>query len=385
MAQFKKRGNGRWLARIRRAGWPEQSRTFSTRADAEAWARATEREIDTGAFIPGDAAEKLSFATAVGRYKIDVLPRLRGKVQTEDLLSRLTDRFGKYSLAAITPAQLSEYRDERLRAVSPQTVVHELGMVSRVFKVASMDWGIPLPRGNPCALVRKPTLRNERDRRLAAGELEPLLAALADCASIYPLAAAQLAIETAARQSELMSLDWSEVNLASRVARIRGKDGGVTKNGDAWRDVPLSRAAVAVLQGLPLPHSGKVLPLSQNALQIAWERAVKRARKTHTHARLRDALAAQGFDADAQARAQRALVYKKRQPMPQTVELLAQLEAHDEMFLDLHFHDLRHEATSRLADKLQMHELMKVTGHKTSRMVSRYYHPRAEDLAQKLG
>ena len=46
--------------------------------------------------------------------------------------------------------------------------------------------------------------------------------------------------------------------------------------------------------------------------------------------------------------------------------------------------NIRHEATSRLADKLQMHELMKVTGHKTSRMVSRYYHPRAEDLARKL-
>jgi integrase len=52
---------------------------------------------------------------------------------------------------------------------------------------------------------------------------------------------------------------------------------------------------------------------------------------------------------------------------------------------DLTFHDLRHEATSRLAEKLQMHELMKVTGHAGSRMLARYYHPRAEDLAKKLG
>ena len=52
---------------------------------------------------------------------------------------------------------------------------------------------------------------------------------------------------------------------------------------------------------------------------------------------------------------------------------------------DLHFHDLRHEATSRLAEKLALHELMKVTGHKDTRMLARYYHPRAEDLARKMG
>jgi integrase len=53
---------------------------------------------------------------------------------------------------------------------------------------------------------------------------------------------------------------------------------------------------------------------------------------------------------------------------------------------DLHFHDLRHEATSRLAEKLpNVIELAAVTGHKDLRMLKRYYHPRAEDLARKLG
>lgn len=64
---------------------------------------------------------------------------------------------------------------------------------------------------------------------------------------------------------------------------------------------------------------------------------------------------------------------------------MSDLERKDKTLLDLHFHDLRHEATSRLAEKLQMHELMKVTGHMSSSMISRYYHPRAEDLASKLG
>ncbi|EOB3111709.1 tyrosine-type recombinase/integrase [Yersinia enterocolitica] len=59
-------------------------------------------------------------------------------------------------------------------------------------------------------------------------------------------------------------------------------------------------------------------------------------------------------------------------------------EANSDYLLDLRFHDLRHEATSRLAEIFPMHELTKITGHKDPRMLMRYYHPRAEDLAKKL-
>lgn len=48
---------------------------------------------------------------------------------------------------------------------------------------------------------------------------------------------------------------------------------------------------------------------------------------------------------------------------------------------DFHFHDLRHEATSRMARKLPMHDLMKAVGHKTAVMLERYYHPVPADLA----
>ena len=385
MAQIKKRGAGSWLARIRRSGWPEQTRTFSTKADAEAWARATEREMDTGAFMPSGEAEKLSFGMATARYAREVLPRLRGKSQTVSLLKRVTEHFGKFSLASITPAQLSEYRDERLRAVSAQSVVHELGMISRVFKVASMDWGIPLPRGNPVALVRKPSLGNERNRRLVGKEEALLFDALLACKKPWPCAAYVLAIETGARQSELLSLKWSEIDLARRTARIRGREGGITKNGDEWRDVPLSKAAVRQLEILPRSTCGRVFPCTQNAIKISWNHAVRAARKAYVYTQLRQALAQRGQDEEAQAREVRAVEYKKREPMQLTRDLLAKIEADDKTLVDLHFHDLRHEATSRLAEKLQMHELMKVTGHKTSRMLARYYHPRAEDLALKLG
>lgn len=143
----------------------------------------------------------------------------------------------------------------------------------------------------------------------------------------------QLAIETAARQSELLALKWEDVTVP--VLRIRGKertDGKRrTKNRDKYRDVPLSPKAIKILKGLPRSIGGKIFPVSSQVARNAFIQAVKRAK----------------------------------------IE-------------DLHFHDLRHEGTSRLAEKLQMHELMKVTGHSSTRMLARYYHPRAEDMAKKL-
>lgn len=385
MAQILQRENGKWLARVRRTGWPGQTKTFLIKVDAEKWARSVEREMDTDSFITRDDAERTTFAKAIERYERDVLPSKRGKAKDAYRLRSLASVFGQYSLASITPARLSEYRDTRLKAVKAQTVIHELGLISRIYQAASLDWGIALPKGNPVASVRKPALQNDRSRRLEGDEEKLLFDAMEACQSSFPRAATILAIETAARQSELLAMDWSDVNLKSRTVRMRGKDGGVTKNGEAYRDVPLSPRAIECLKALCPATKGRVLPISQNALKIAWRRTITRARKARIHALLCLALEQHGFDKEAQDREIRAVVYKKRQPTSTTIELLVKLNTEDKILVDLHFHDLRHEATSRLAEKLQMHELMKVTGHKSSRMLSRYYHPRAEDLAKKLG
>ena len=64
----------------------------------------------------------------------------------------------------------------------------------------------------------------------------------------------------------------------------------------------------------------------------------------------------------------------------------AESAVHGQKMEDVHFHDTRHEAASRLAEKLtNVLELSAVTGHRDLRMLKRYYHPRAEDLAKKLG
>lgn len=377
----RKTDNGeRWQAKIRRKGWPPASKTFDRKADAEAWARAVEREMDVGAFVQRDDAERTTFREAAERYKREVLPTKRAQVQPRYMLDRLCEQFGRYSLAGISPAMLAEYRDNRMKVVSPQTVVHELGLITRVLKACQLDWGIALPQGIPTTLVRKPKVSNARERRLEGQEESQLLESLAG--KTYPRAAVILALETAARQSELISMSWADVDLRRRVARLRGVGGRETKSGDDFRDVPLSTRALEVLSSLPRHiDGGRVFPISQNALRLSWDRALVSARRSHLHRLLVKKLEAEGIDG---VREVSALIFKKRQPLARTVQLLAELEKKDRMLVDLHFHDLRHEATSRLAEKLQMHELMKVTGHKSSTMLSRYYHPRAEDLAAKL-
>jgi integrase len=378
--------DGGWQAKIRRHGWPSQSKTFDTKEAAVKWARAVEREMDVGSFLQRTSGEKTTFEQAAERYSREVLPSNRGWKQDASRLVGLSDYFGKYSLASITPTMVTAYRDKLVNAgLAAQTTVHYLNLLNRILKACVMDWGIALPQGLPTALVRKPRISNERDRRLEPGEEDLLLDALSTDdrkhANVWMRPLVILAIETAGRQSELLSLRWEYVDLARRTARLYGMNGRETKNNDPYRDVPLSPRAIETLQAMPHSIDGRVFPISANAAKLSWQRTVDRARRSHLHSLLRLKLEADGIDAAAEIR---ALVFKKRKPSERTLQHLAALEKSDRTLVDLHFHDLRHEATSRLAGAFKTHDLRKVTGHKSDRMLNRYYHPRTQDLADQL-
>jgi integrase len=197
------------------------------------------------------------------------------------------------------------------------------------------------------------------------------------------LSIVEFAIETAARQSEILSLKWDDVNLPTQTAKLRGIDGRSTKNNDWFRPVPLSRKAIEVIGVKPSKAIKKtpVFKTTQSAFAQSWERAVDSARKDYLHDLLKAKLDELGIDGNAQIR---AMIYKKREPLPIALKLFKEIESENSMLHDFHFHDLRHEAISRLATKLEMHELMKVTGHKSSAMLIRYYHPKISDLAKKI-
>lgn len=320
------RGAYQYQAQVRRSGYPPQSKTFETRRDAEKWMRSIEREMDIGSFIPRDEATRTTIADLAARYREELTPRMRGQRQEESRLKAAERKFGDFNLSAVTPAMVAKWRDELTTKLSPQTVQHYLAVLGRLYKAATRDFGIPLPLGNPVASVRMPTVSNSRNRRLEGDEEMRLLVALDASRGKCLRSVALLALETAMRRGELLALRWEHVDLKRRFLHLPE-----TKNGSS-RDVPLSTKAVAILDRLPRKLYGRVFEVTESAITEGFERAVKRAGIT-----------------------------------------------------DFRFHDLRHEATSRMAEKLQMHELGKVTGHKSPRMLMRYYHPRAEDLARKLG
>ena len=343
MAAIEQLPSGLWRARVRRQGHPTQSKSFRLKLDAERWSAKIEGEQDRGTWRDTSTADKITLAALLADYAGAV----QHKASTMPyLLKRLSADLGRHSLAALTPAVLVAWRDRRLECVASGTVQRELSALGGALTWAIKDRLIAMPAGNPVSAIRRPQTGRARDRRLEPGEEQRLLEALGDRAGevkgakragayrvgtrnpwLRPLV--QFALETATRQGELLALAWDNVDLKAQTAHLED-----TKNGES-RTVPLSSRAVAVLEALPRSSGmdGRVFPISAQAVKLAWKRACRRA----------------GIEG-------------------------------------LHFHDLRHEATSRLAEKLpNLIELAAVTGHKDLRMLKRYYHPRATDLARKLG
>ncbi|QLM40477.1 tyrosine-type recombinase/integrase [Escherichia coli] len=356
MATIRKRGNYQWEAQIRKRGFPSQTKTFNTKVEAEAWAKMIESEMARGVWLSRSEAESTTLYEALTRYEKEIVPDKKGAVQDRSLVRILkSTQLAKNYMASIRSADVAKLRDEWLKIYAPATVLRRLALLSHVFNVSRKEWGMESLL-NPVEAIRKPQPKNSRTRRLEAlpvvsektcvtsgkeiaNEIEHIIAATH---SLVLPAIILLALETAMRRSEIAELRWRFIDLDRRVAHLPD-----TKNGNA-RDVPLSTKAITILSSLKehsKPTADKVFDMRADAITRAFDRAVKRARER----------------------------YEKTNSLC------------DESFLkDLRFHDLRHEATSRLAEIFPMHELTKITGHKDPRMLMRYYHPKAEDLALKL-
>ena len=142
----------------------------------------------------------------------------------------------RHTLAKLSSAAVATYRDARQQEVAPATVVRELSLMQTAIETATREWGIPLPC-NPVALVRRPVVRNDRKRRLHAGEEARMLTAANTGRSDWIAPVIVIAIETGMRRGELLALTWADIDLAARVVLVRQ-----SKNGES-REVPLSHLA----------------------------------------------------------------------------------------------------------------------------------------------
>lgn len=322
---------GKWQAMVRRKGLAPRSKSFDKRTDAEKWARDLEAQVDVAGFVADTRlAEQTTLGQILSRYRAEITPMKRSaKTEAIRINAMLRRDVCHRTLAMLTSANIATYRDERLQTVAPATVIREINTISHAIDVAQREWGIHLNR-NPAKMVRRPSAPKGRNRRLEGDEEQHLLAACDRGRNPWMRPLVILAIETGMRRGEILGLRWEHVDLDRRVAHLPN-----TKNGEE-RDVPLSIRATETLTGLkhlPDRDAERVFPVSANAVRLAWEH-------------LRD----------------RAGVG------------------------DLHIHDLRHEAVSRLFEKgLDIMEVSTISGHKTLSMLKRYTHLKAVDLVSRLG
>ena len=328
MATIRKRGD-KWQVQVRKAGQPPASRSFIKKADAQLWATQMEAEADRQG-LPADwrSLQQTTLRDIIERYRDSIVPQKRGReIETIVLNAFLRHRIARHSLADLSPGHFAQYRDERLKAVKAVTFNREIGLVQHALDVARKEWGVPLS-SNPVGMIRKPKIGTGRDRRLEKGEWDRLLAAMEKCRNrLFPLVV-RLALVTAMRRGELLSARWEHVDMKARTLHLP-----MTKNGHA-RTIPLTSEAVAVLKELREFGTSPTLfeGVSPESVKLAWKRTIRRA----------------GLK-------------------------------------DLHFHDLRHEAVSRFFEMgLTIPEVSLISGHRDPRMLFRYTHLRAEDVAARL-
>ena len=328
MATFRKRSSG-WRADVCIKG-NRTSATFTTKREAQAWAAQEETRLreDSSGKVPNRP-----FRDLLERYSREVSSQKRGaRREQKMIIVILRDPVAEVSLRMIAPTDIAAWRDRRLNQVSGSTVAREMTILKHACSVGRRECG--WLRTNPVSDVRRPVTAAARTRRPTDEEIEKLLGTLGYSPEIPPRTASArigaaflFAIETAMRAGEICGLEWQHVN--ERHVHLP-----LTKNGYA-RDVPLSaeaRRIIEQLRSLNGDEEGAVFDVSVASLDALFRKARARA----------------------------------------NIE-------------DLHFHDTRREALTRLSKIFDVMELARISGHRDLRVLQNvYYAPSVSDLAAKL-
>jgi integrase len=361
MATIRKRDNGTWQAIVRRKGFPAQSRVYDLKVDAEDWARETERDIRRGEFKDRRNAANTTFGQVLEYYRENIVPQNKGKDSDLIRLDKLINSdLSKYSMAALTHEVIETWCKKyvQTKKVKGSTVNRVLNLMSAAINVGLKQFKLNVD--NPINSVDRPANPDHRERRLVGDEEKYLMRALTLKALdegkssigsrnpwLRPLT--EFAIETAMRQGEMLDLDWQYVDMKRGVVHIPKSKLDRSEEARVSRDVPLSIRAIEILGSLPSNKGGLVFATTKDAVKKGFSRAIARARMAY----------------------ERECKDKNESPLAL-------------MLVDLNFHDMRHEAASRLAKIYDVRQLAKIGGWKNLNTLAKYYNPTTEELVEKI-
>jgi len=314
VASVTRRGK-KWRAEIYLHGIRE-AKTFSTRAEAKAWA-----EDRTDAL----QRPQNSLHDALIKYSKEVSPTKKGGrwevLRLEAMAASM--ECAKRTISEVTTPDLVAWRDKRLKEVAPGTVRREMNLLASVFEQARREWH--WIKVSPLKDVKRPSNPPARRRGVEQDEIDRICLALGyedhlpvTTKSQEVAIAFLIGIETAMRAGEILQAPGCR---KGRIVTLLD-----TKNGTARR-VPLSTAACELLDKVKGGFT-----VDSASLDSLFRKAKKAAGIT-----------------------------------------------------DLHFHDSRSEALTRLSKKLDVLELATMVGHSNLKSLLFYYSERTEKLADKLG
>lgn len=337
MASINQR-NGSFRVRIFRKNDKSISKSFGSELEAVQWLKKTQAQIELGIFeeqVKNHVSSKLGFCEAVEKY-IPAHSVHKGNHKTESgILRILAIRWEGKQLSSISKQDIVLLKDDLLaKGRAASTVNHYLNALSQLYQVAINEWGLKVT--NPITGIKRMSEPQGRMKRLPIGAETILLASCRELSLGYLSDIVVVALETGMRCGEILSMRWEDVDFTNRRVLLRH-----TKNGDS-RQVPLTSRAKTILQQLSSRHTDElVFPHCRWAIRRHFKRVVGHSAKAH--------------------------------------------KGVQNPFTDFRFHDLRHEALSRLSDKgLNVMEIAHISGHRTLSMLRRYTHPCHETLLWKL-
>lgn len=347
MATFTQLSSGNWRCQVRRRG-RYAAETFRRKKDAESWSLEVERRFDRGEeFASKRPAMARTFGDLIDIHIKDMMevgkaPR-RSKSYSLDMLKK---RLGRVRLRQITREKLIEFGRKRAKqGVGPVTLAADLSYVGTIIAHAAAIHGIDVSK-EPVDLARIALRRlglvgrgNERERRPTEDELNAIIRYVEDNdRQIIPVGRIiRFAIATAMRQDEICRIKWRDADSRTRTVIIRDRKDPRLKTGNDQR-VPLLDVtgfdawALIEEQRNETNSTGRIFPYNGRSVGTAFRRACRALDIT-----------------------------------------------------DLRFHDLRHEATSRLFEAgLKIEQVALVTGHRDWKMLQRYTNLRPENLHRML-
>ena len=332
MASITQQKNG-WRAQVYVAG-ERDSKVFRTQREAKSWAAAREIEMRRLKTVP--AGDLHTVRDMLKRYGEEISPQKRGEraeVLRIKALIRDFPEIANLTLSQIQTPHLGKWRDDRLKAgVTPASVQRDINWLRNAFNIAREEWH--WMEHKPFEGFRMPAETPPRIRRVSPREVKLICRALGYRSGHAPVTKSQdvalaflVGLRTAMRAGEILSLGARTLNLTRRVATVHHKMEYLTGRP---REVPLSRHAVRLLR--PVAEREQCFAVSSGTLDAIFRKA-------------RDKL----------------------------------------LIEDLHFHDSRAEALTRLSRKVDVMTLAKISGHKDLRILQQvYYRESSEDIAARL-